>query len=247
MKKLILFFIVIFPPFCFATKSYSQEKKGVFWFGELHAGLQSTLNDRPLVAQIKTGYESKPFDSSKHYSAYFKNQVPIEMTVGLNNKKGFQFQLDASYYPMKAALSNPPDVSGNDEYLFGNAQMLSLKTSALIDYASINGDASKSRFHFMSGISTGVLMPLSMQMNDATAKHFGIGTFQKNIVWNVGLELILNIDISKYVYVANTAGFMFPLLGNMGQMQMQSNSAYSSGDPVKINSFKISTGIGIRF
>src|SRR5450755_2845096 len=118
MKKTILYFLIIILAFCFATKSYSQEKKGFFWFGELHAGLQATLNDRPLNAQIKAGYESKPFDSSRHYSAYFKNQVPIEMTVGLNNKKGFQFQLDASYCSMKAALSNPPDVSGNEEYLF---------------------------------------------------------------------------------------------------------------------------------
>ncbi|HLK29646.1 MAG TPA: hypothetical protein VKT28_13805 [Puia sp.] len=247
MKTTIQFFFFLFAPFCFITKSYSQETRSFSWFGELHTGWQATLNDRPLVAQIKTGYESKPFDSSKHYAAYFKNQVPIEVTVGINNKKGFQFQLDASYYSMKVALSNPPDVSGDEEYLFGNADMLSLKASAFLDYASLNGDVSKSRFHFMSGVTTGVIIPLSMQMNDATAKHFGISSFQKNIVWIAGFQFLLNIDINKNLYVPNSAGFVFPISGNMGQMQMQNNSGYTSGEPVKINSFKISTGIGFRF
>jgi len=244
MKKMILW--SLFVCICSITKSYSQEKKEVSWFGELHVGLQATLNDRPLIAQIKTGYESEPFDSSKHYSAYFQNQVPIEMTVGLNNKKGFLFQLDASYYSMRIALSNPPDVSKNEEYLFGTANMLSLKTSAFLDYISIGGNVSKSRFHFMSGISTGIIFPMSIQMNDATAKHFGISSFQKNSVWTAGFQVLLNIDISKKFYIANNAGFVFPIVGNMGQMRMQNNSGYISGDPVKINSFKISTGIGVR-
>jgi len=245
MKKIITFFFFI--SLCFIAISYSQEKKAALWFGELHTGLQATLNDRPLIAQIKTGYESKPFDSSKHYAAYFKNQVPIEMTFGFNNKKGLQLQFDASYYSMKIALSNPPDIAGDEEYLFGTADILSLKTSAFLDYASINGAVSKSRFRFMSGITTGVIIPLSIQMNDATAKHFGINSFQKNIVWVAGFQLLLNIDIVKNLYMVNNAGFVFPVCGNIGQMQIQNNSGYISGNPVKINSFKISTGIGIRF
>lgn len=247
MIKIFLFLLAFAASVCFPTTSYSQEKKAVYWFGELHAGWQATLNDRPLSAQLNPGSEAKPFDSSKHYLAYFKNQVPVEMTVGFNNRKGFQFQLGVSYYSMNVALSNPPGVSGNEEYLFGNAGMFSAKVCGMIDYASLGSNRGSGRFHFIAGFSTGVTLPLSVRLDEATAKHFGIGSFQKSVVWTAGLELLMNIAISRHWYIANSVGFIFPIAGNIGQMQMQNNSAYSAGDPVKINSFKISTGIGIRF
>lgn len=245
MKKIIL--LLVIASVCFSATTFSQESKPVSWFGELHVGWQATLNDRPLTAQIKEGYESKPFDSSKHYAAYFKNQIPVEISIGLNNHKGFQFQAGISYYQMKIALSNPPDVPGNEDYLFGNSNMLSLKTSAFIDYASLNTDAGSGRLHLMGGFSTGVIVPLSVKLDDATAAHFGISSFQKKIVWTAGIELLLNIDISRRIYIANASGFVFPIAGNMGKMMMQKNSIYSSGDPVKINALHISTGMGMRF
>ncbi len=247
MKTIIPFLLLFVGSASFPEKIFSQEKRSAFWFGELHAGWQVTLNDRPFNAQIKPGYESTPFDSSKRYSAFFKNQVPVDMLLGINNRKGLQFQLGVSYYTLHVALSNPPDNVGNEECLFGKAGILSAKASALIDYASINGDVYNARFQLMGGFSTGLIVPLSMRMNDVTVKHFGISSFQKNMVWTLGLELLLNININKHWYVANAAGFTFPIEGNIGKIQMKSSSTYSAGDVIKINSFKVSTGIGIRF
>ncbi len=229
-----------------STTCLSQNKNGLNWYGELHAGWQATLNAYPYSAQLKQGFENKPLDSSKHYAAYFKNQLPIELAIGLDNNKGFRFQFSANYYSMKMALSNPPNVQDDEQYLLANAQIITTKVHALMDYSSLSGP-STSTVHFISGLWTGITMPIGMEMNTVTTNHFGIISFQKNIVWTVGLELILNIDISKKFYLANCMSFALPVSGNFGKLIMQDNSSYTAGDPVKTTSFSLSSGIGMHF
>ena len=229
-----------------STTCFSQNKNGLTWYGEVHAGWQATLNAFPYSAQLKEGFENKPLDSAKHYAAYFKNQVPVELTVGADNGKGLRCQFSANYFSMKMALSNPPDVQGNEEYLLADAHIISTKVHVLMDYSSLSGP-STSNVHFIGGLWTGLTIPLAMQMNTITTNHFGISTFQKNIVWDAGLELILNIDFSKKFYIANSMSFALPVSGNFGEIKMQNNSSYTAGDPVKTTSFSITSGIGMHF
>ncbi|MBS1667370.1 MAG: hypothetical protein JST58_08340 [Bacteroidetes bacterium] len=248
MKKLIFFLLPFFALCAFHLNGFSQKAKALSWFGELHGGFQSTLNDQTYSAQIRSGYVEKGYDSSEHYSAYFNNQVPIEIAVGFQNKKGLRILFSGSYYQIKMALSNPPQVTGYQEYQFGKAAIFTFKSAAYLDYSAIDALANeKSKVHFMTGFSTGLIIPVSTQLNEATATHFGIASFDRRIVWTAGIELLLNIDISKRLYIANALGLSFPISGSLGQLQMQNNAAYTAGKPVKPDELKISTGMGIRF
>src|SRR5579862_4824959 len=229
-----------------STSSFSQSKSEPSWYSEVHAGWQTTLNAFPYSAQLKQGFTNKPLDSSGHYAAYFKDQLPIEITVGMDGRNGFKCQFTASYYSMKIALNNPPDVQDNEEYLLANAHLLSMKTHLLMDYSSLGGSGTNN-IHFIGGMWTGITIPVSMNMNAATTNHFGIGSFQKNMVWTTGLELILTIDISKKFYITNAMSFEVPISGNFGQIKMQDNSSYTAGDPVKTTSFSLLSGVGMHF
>jgi hypothetical protein len=241
MKKIfsISFFITL------SASCFSQEKQ-ISWFGEIHAGWQATLNEYPYTAQIKSGYENKPFDSSLHYAAFFKNQIPVQAVVGLNNGKGLQYQFSATYFAMKMALSNPPDISGNENYLFATSHILGLRGHILLDYSSLFKESKKSRLHLLSGISAGVVIPLDARLDEVTANHFGIQSFKRNIVWNLGLDFMLNIDLSKHFYITNHLNAVIPIAGNIGEIKMQSNSSYAAVNVLKITSLTISTGIGFR-
>jgi len=247
MKRLIFFLL----PFIISQGSvfqiFSQVGHGISWYGELHAGFQATLNDHSYTAQIKSGYEGIPFDSSEHYAAYFKNQIPVEALLGMDNGKGFQFQIQLGYYGARMALSNPPQLPSNTAYQFGRVAILAGNVSALIDFGALSAaTGTRQRIHFLSGISTGLSMPISFQMNQATAKHFGIGSFQSNLTWTAGLDFRLNVDISRRFYIANAAGLSFALAGNTGKLLMQANSQYIATDPIKTDIFIISTGIGFH-
>ncbi|HVM87986.1 MAG TPA: hypothetical protein VMT76_07335 [Puia sp.] len=243
MKKT---FFILGAYFMYSGICFSQQDKWS-WFGEIHAGWQATLNAYPYTAQIKPGYENKPFDSSLHYSAFFKNQVPVQLIIGTNTHKGLQFQFSAAYYSMKMALSNPPDVSANENYLFAQSDITALRAYGLIDYHSLFSESSNSKLHFLSGISAGAIIPLNANLDLATKEHFGIESFKKNVAWNLGLDFIMNIDMSRRIYIANSLNAVIPIAGNMGEIQMKNNSLYSAGSPVKITSLTLYTGIGFRF
>ena len=248
MKKNIFFLLPFFVMSFSHLNGISQKAKALSWFGELHGGFQSTLNDQTYSAQIRSGYVEKGYDSSEHYSAYFNNQMPVEIALGFQNQRGLRILFSGSYYQIKMALSNPLQVSGYHEYQFGHSAIFTFKSSAYLDYSAIDALASeKSKVHFMTGFSTGLIIPVSAQLNESTAKHFGIASFNRHIVWTAGIELLLNIDISKRLYIANALGLSVPISGSLGQLQMQNNAAYTAGKPVKPDEFKISTGMGIHF
>ncbi|MBS1915291.1 MAG: hypothetical protein JST87_03380 [Bacteroidetes bacterium] len=242
MRKILVVSLVLFA----CGMCYSQDNVGKFsWYGEIHSGLQATLNDNPYTAQIKPGYDTKPFDSSRYYSAYFKNQLPVELVIGAKNKKGLQYQFNAAYYVARMALSNTVGQTSGGDYLLGKAHLIALSAFALLDYNMLNGNY-KSKIHFMGGVGPNIIIPANISLDPATSSHFGISAFEKNISFNVDLKIVLNIDINEHFYVANSLAFTIPVSGNMGKIQMSDNSAYSTQNPVKTNSIALTTGIGFH-
>jgi len=143
-------------------------------------------------------------------------------------------------------LSNPQDVESDEAYLLANTHILSMKTLVMIDYSSLGGKNS-SKIHFIVGMLAGLTIPVGMNMNSVTTNHFGISSFQKNAVWTTGLEVTLNIDISKKFYITNSMSFEVPVSASFGQIKMQDNSSYIAGDPVKTTAFNLFSGIGMHF
>ena len=58
---------------------------------------------------------------------------------------------------------------------------MSMKAHVLMDYSSLSG-SSTSNVHFIGSLWTGLSIPVDMKMNSITTNHFGIISFQKNIV-----------------------------------------------------------------
>jgi hypothetical protein len=243
MKALAIFLVLLCP----IITCFPQDSSKFQWIGEVHSGWQATMNEYPYTAQIKAGLENKAYDTSIHYSAFFRNQVPIQVMFGLNNRKGLQILFSATYFTMRMALSNPPDIAGGENYHFGQAHLLSLRVHGLIDYNTLFGQTNKGMVHFMSGISAGETIPYYVKLSNSTAEHFGIESFQCHTDWTLGIDFMVNIDLSKHLYIANTVNATIPIAGNLGNIQMQSGSSYQSGKPVSISNFSLFSGLGWRF
>jgi hypothetical protein len=236
--ELILFWVLLIN-----LSVSAQQKTFKPFYTELHCGIKYNFGPSENQAELAGSYDTLSYDNTQHYSPGFKESVPVELVLGYNFDNSFHLESTLSYYKLDMALIQ---TFNRSEYPFLIADMFSTKVSGLFRFSDEDIDSS---FGISTGMSVGVVLPLSYNINEETKNYFGVKDFQQNI------ELFFEINASCYLPLNNdglylTAGTSFTLpwlIGSIGEIELQSGSSYTVvRDEVLLHSISGFLGIGCR-
>jgi hypothetical protein len=221
----------------------AQQKNFKHFYTELHLGIKYNFGPSEDQAEIVGGFDSLSYDNMQHYSAGFKESVPVELVVGYNFDNSFHLESNFSYYKLDMASIQ---TFNRSEYPFLIADMFSAKISALFRFSDEDIDSS---FGISTGMSFGAVIPISYAINAETKNYFDVKDFQQNV------ELFFEINANCYLplnsdglYLTAGTSFTLPwLIGLIGEIELQEGSSFNViRNEVRLYSISGFIGLGYR-
>jgi hypothetical protein len=210
---------------------------------EFNIGAQSHFGPYEKQAEISGGYDSLFFDHVKHYRPGFKETFPVEAVFGFYRPRGFRMDGRIGYFKQDLGLIM---LNSQEEFHLAYVPTLSLNVSTML---YLTNHPEKIPYGFFAGISAGCLFPLKYNLDQKIKKEFSIEKIEPLPQLHLSLEGVWNARLTRsgmYFTLKLASDLPSMLIGSTGRFHMQEKSSWEVNKrPIKMYSFRISTGIGL--